>query len=94
MEHLLERLQLIEFESNNDGSWSLLSDIANTPIIDSTISQKMQLLKQKYDQIIPIARERCERLRHAIIKCDYFEQALCNCQSWSLHMSHILGWYF
>lgn len=60
-----------------------------------------QLLRQR-EMILPLAKEKCDRcvvvvntniskeaflrLRMAVSKCDYFEQALCNCQSWTNHV--------
>lgn len=57
----------------------------------NAIIERMNRLKIPYDTCLPAARERCESLRQAITKCDYFEQALCNCQSWCNHMNHILN---
>lgn len=45
----------------------------------------------KRNIVVPTARERCESLRLAITKCEYFEYELCKCQTWSTHMNHILN---
>uniref|UniRef100_A0A915DTQ8 Uncharacterized protein n=1 Tax=Ditylenchus dipsaci TaxID=166011 RepID=A0A915DTQ8_9BILA len=54
-------------------------------------TDSIERLNKVRDQIVPFARERCEGLRQAVARCDYFEQALCNCQSWCSHMHHILN---
>ncbi|KAI1731516.1 calponin homology (CH) domain-containing protein [Ditylenchus destructor] len=97
LERILERLQSAERECDDEGDWSLMDQLPDGRGISGnsgeseTDANSLQSMRYKRNTVVPIARERCEALRQAVARCDYFEQALCNCQSWCAHMHHILN---
>lgn len=95
----MERFTAGEMKGEKNNDWMLLEKISQHQIEDkdqaASTMNNVAIAWSNYcntrDPVISAARKRCEHLRLAITKCEYFEQALCNCQLWCNNMNHILN---
>ncbi|KAI6226090.1 Discontinuous actin hexagon [Aphelenchoides besseyi] len=93
MERLLDQVEhgrkTSEDETEDDKQVDPLHNVQGA-VADPLLASELERLKTKRAQVVEAARNRCSRLHDAISRCEQFDSALCNFQSWAQHMHHIL----
>ncbi|KAL3070800.1 hypothetical protein niasHS_016666 [Heterodera schachtii] len=56
---------------------------------DQSEEQSAEFLNSRGEKLAKAVNERCAQLRHAVSRCEHFEQKLCKMQDWCMNIHQI-----